>query len=111
LGYDAVESVEYDPRDAPDRESLTYRRLTPDLQPLPPQRVELYLNNQRGEEVLPPAEADGGEQGGGGARVFVASELCRQVVLGMRQADVQDYEIMTRWVPAGGACSAPAPRA
>jgi hypothetical protein len=74
------------------------------MQPLPPQRVELYLNNLRGEELL-PAAAEGddtsGENGSSSSsnanRVFVSSELCRQVVLGVRQVDVQDYEIMHRY--------------
>ncbi|PRW44443.1 hypothetical protein C2E21_6800 [Chlorella sorokiniana] len=80
LGYDAVESVEYDPRDAPLRETVTLSRLAPDMAPLPPRRLELYINHLSSEEGL-----DGS---------FLTSELCRQVLLGVRQVEVKDYEIM-----------------
>nr|QFB70720.1 chloroplast hypothetical protein 3 [Chlorella ohadii] len=80
LGYAAVEAVEYDPRDAPLRETVTLSRLAPDMAPLPPRRLELYINHLSSEE------------GPGGS--FLTSELCRQVLLGVRQVEVKDYEIM-----------------
>jgi hypothetical protein len=41
------------------------------------------------------------------APCFVASELCRQVTLGVRQADVQDYEVGRgyAWVLLAHACA------
>lgn len=46
LGFDAVESVEYDPRTAPDRQAVAFRRVAPDMGPLPPKKIELYINNR-----------------------------------------------------------------
>jgi hypothetical protein len=70
-------------------------------------------------EVEPEEEGggEGGSSGGGGgggpawppsgAPVFVVSELCRQVDLGVRRADVQDYEVGGRGGgAAGGDCGA-----
>lgn len=46
LGWDAVASVQYDAREAPDRQTVEFARIGPDMRPLPPKRIELYLNNQ-----------------------------------------------------------------
>ncbi len=54
-------------RDAPLRETVTLSRLAPDMAPLPPRRLELYINHLSSEE------------GPGGS--FLTSELCRQVCL------------------------------
>ena len=45
LEWDAVASVQYDPRDAPDRQTLEFQRMSPDMRPLPPRRIEQYINN------------------------------------------------------------------
>lgn len=58
-------SVEYDPTDAPLRQTVELSRLAPDTAPLPPRRLELYINHLSSEEG-----ADG---------AFYTSELCRQV--------------------------------
>ncbi len=44
-GWDAVERVDFDPRGAPDRETVTFATLAPDMSQLPPRRIELYLQN------------------------------------------------------------------
>jgi len=41
----AVQSAQYDPSAAPDRLTLEFSRVAPDMQPLPPRRVELYIQN------------------------------------------------------------------
>lgn len=46
LGYDAVQESEYEPRDSPTRQTLLLSPLGPDLQPLGPRRLELYINNR-----------------------------------------------------------------
>jgi hypothetical protein len=71
LGWEAVEGVEYDPRDAPLRETVTLSRLGPDLSPLPPRRLELYINSLSSEE--------GEEAESGAPPTFYTSEMCRQV--------------------------------
>lgn len=52
-------------RDAPLRETVTLSRLAPDTAPLPPRRLELYIN---------ALSSEGGPDG-----AFYTSELCRQV--------------------------------
>ncbi|GBG00009.1 hypothetical protein Rsub_12787 [Raphidocelis subcapitata] len=110
LGPGAVGAAAYDPTEAPDRLTLEYSRVGEDMRPLPPRRVELYIQRIQAGEV--PVEYDedgaplaaaaaGGADGAAeawpplGAPCFVLSEMCRQVTLGVRQADVQDYEIVT----------------
>jgi hypothetical protein len=46
LGYDGVQQSEYDPRASPTRQTLVLSPLGPDLQPLGPRRLELYINNR-----------------------------------------------------------------
>ncbi len=41
----AVQSVNYDPSVAPDRLTLEFSRVGEDMRPLPPRRVELYIQN------------------------------------------------------------------
>jgi hypothetical protein len=41
----AVRSVAYDPRAAPDRLTVEFQRVAADMQPLPPKRVEIYIQN------------------------------------------------------------------
>lgn len=45
LGFEAVANVTYDPRSAPDRETVEFARLGPDMKPLPPRKTEVYINN------------------------------------------------------------------
>ncbi|KAI3424728.1 hypothetical protein D9Q98_008117 [Chlorella vulgaris] len=85
LGWQAVESVAYDATEAPLRETVTLSRTAPDGSALPPRRLELYIN------------ALSSEDGIGDDTAFYTSELCRQVLLGVRQAEVKDYEIMHSW--------------
>lgn len=93
LGWDAVASVQYDAREAPDRQTVEFARISPDMRPLPPKRIELYLNNQATEsdgyaEIVP----------GDSRRSFVVSELSRQVTMATRNVQVQDYEVLTEYV-------------
>jgi hypothetical protein len=44
-GWEYVDTVEYDPRDAPDRETVTFARLTPDMRPLPPKKADVFIRN------------------------------------------------------------------
>lgn len=85
LGWQAVDEVEYDPRAAPLRQVVTLSRLAPDTAPLPPRRLELFINALSSEEGAPE---------GGPEPAFYTSELCRQVLVGVRQVEVKDYEIM-----------------
>lgn len=85
LGWQAVDDVEYDPRAAPLRQVVTLSRLAPDTAPLPPRRLELFINALSQEDGPPEGGAD---------TAFYTSELCRQVLLGVRQVEVKDYEIM-----------------
>lgn len=87
LGWQAVEYVEYDPREAPDRETVVFARLTPSMRPLPPKRTELYIQRAQAAE----ATADEAAAAGGSA-AFLTSEMCRQVVLGMQQVSVARHE-------------------
>lgn len=83
LGYSgAVSAVDYDPRDAPLRQTVMLSRLSPDMAPLPPRRLELYINALRSE--------------GEGNR-FATSELSRQVMLAIRAAQVTDYEVLNEY--------------
>lgn len=85
LGYaGAVASVEYDPRDAPLRQTVTLSSLGPDMAPLPPRRLELYVNALQSEE---DAENN----------VFRTSELARQVLVAVRDVQVTDYEIVNEY--------------
>ena len=85
LGYPgAVEAVDYDPTDSPMRQTVMLSRLGPDMAPLPPRRLELYINGLKSEI---------GEDG----KSFVTSELSRQVMLGIRAAQVTDYEVVNEY--------------
>jgi hypothetical protein len=87
LGYPgAVERVEFDPRDAPLRQTVELSRLGPDMVPLPPRRIELYVNALKSEQP-------GGEFG----KTFVTSELARQVLVAVRDVQVTDYEVMNEY--------------
>ncbi|KAL4421566.1 hypothetical protein ABPG75_010857 [Micractinium tetrahymenae] len=90
LGWQAVDEVEYDPRAAPLRQVVTLSRLAPDTAPLPPRRLELFINALSSEEGM----AEGGAQ-----PAFYTSELCRQVLVGVRQVEVKDYEILHSYRP------------
>jgi len=85
MGYEAVEYVEYEPREAPDRASVQFSRLTPDMRPLPPRKAELYVNNSQTAEGVLGTES---------TPAFVTSELLRQVLVGVRSVEVQDYEVI-----------------
>ena len=89
LGYSgAVAEVEYDPRDAPLRQTVTLSSLGPDLAPLPPRRLELYSNRLQSEY----GEGDGS---------FRTSELCRQVLVAVRDVQVSDYEVINEFRKVG----------
>ncbi|KAK9812649.1 hypothetical protein WJX72_001250 [[Myrmecia] bisecta] len=92
LGYDAVDTVQYDPRTAPGKESVTFKRSGRTGKALPPRRVELFINHLQSEDELAEADASGRLLG---ADQFLTSEFYRQVLLGVQQVDVTDYEIIT----------------
>jgi len=81
LGYDGVAYVTYSLRDAPDRETVGFGGLAPDMRPLPPRKTELYISNTQSQSPAPD--------------IFVTAELFRQVALGVRAVDVNDYEVVT----------------
>lgn len=89
LGYPgAVASVEHDPRDAPLRQTVTLSSLGPDMAPLPPRRLELYVNALQSE-----TDADTG--------AFRTSELARQVLVAVRDVQVTDYEVVNEYRSVG----------
>jgi hypothetical protein len=89
LGYPgAVASVEFDPRDSPLRQTVELSRLGPDMVPLLPRRIELYVNALKSEQP-------GGKEGDG--NVFVTSELARQVLIAVRDVQVTDYEVINEY--------------
>ena len=77
LGFEPVSYVEYDPSQ-PDRVTVRFATQGPDGRSLPPRRIELYVNGRSSELVREP----------GGQEAFVAWELYRQVLLGVRDVDV-----------------------
>jgi len=81
MGYAAVQRVEYDPTVSPTKLVVQFSELTPDMQPVGPKRVELFINNRAGQ----------------GEDVFLCSELYRQVVIGARRVDVTDYELISKY--------------
>ncbi|KAJ9532740.1 hypothetical protein QJQ45_010830 [Haematococcus lacustris] len=81
LGWEAVASVAYDPREEPDRATVEFSRQGPDGRTIPPRRIELFINRSSSEAL--------------GSATFLTDELCRQVDLGVRAVDVVDYETMT----------------
>jgi len=90
LGFPAVESVEYDTRE-PGRATVAFAGILPDMGPAPTRRAELYVNNTQSETLVDAS----------GHPTFVASELLRQVLLGVRQADVRDYEVINVYTLQG----------
>lgn len=92
LGFDAVRAVEYDPRD-PGRERVTFAELGPDLRPLPPLRIELFINAARSSADVLRLQREGQPE----PASFCTAELYRQVKLGVRAADVRDYEVITAY--------------
>jgi len=82
LGYPAVQRVAYDPRTKPTLQTVYFNELTPDMQPVK-QKIELYINNRQGLYVT---DAE-----------YIASELFRQVTLGLRSVEVADYEIISQY--------------
>lgn len=102
LGYPAVASAEYDPLESPLRQSVTLGMLGPGGERLPPRRLELYYNALRSEDAPVGGAAQErakymGPDPGGPGDSFRTSELVRQVLLGVRQADVSDYEVMNEY--------------
>lgn len=90
LGFDAVQEVEYDSRD-PGRERVTFSTLGPDLRPLPPLRIELFINAARSSVDVLKLQREGNPP----PESFCTAELYRQVTLGVRAAQVRDYEVVT----------------
>ncbi len=76
----AIESVDYDPRDAPDRVTVTYAGS-------PPYRAELYLSALRADDPASPSSAS----------VFHTAECIRQVSVGVRRETVNDYQILCQF--------------
>ena len=114
----AVRSVEYDPRDAPDRLTLTFNGVAADMRPLPPARAELFTQAARSAEapagvgssissIVSSSSSSNNDSGASGpwppptAPLFVEAQLFRQVTLGVRRADVQDYETVTAYALLG----------
>jgi len=88
LGYPgAVTAVAYDPSAAPLKETVILSTQGPDKGPLPPRRIEIYINALRSE-----AEGDA---------VFRTSELARQVFVGPQEAQVYDYDILNQYTLEG----------
>lgn len=92
LGFEAVESVEYDPRD-PGRERVVFGQLGPDLRPLPPLRIELFINAARCSVDVLKLQREGQPS----PPTFCTAELFRQVSLGVRAAQVRDFEVITAY--------------
>jgi hypothetical protein len=105
LGYaGAVAKSEYDATNSPLRQSLDLGARGPHGEALPPRRIELYINALRSEFFN--QVADGGEApdpiynagaAGSPGDTFATGELMRQVMLGVRQADVTDYELLREY--------------
>jgi hypothetical protein len=84
LGYSgAVSSVEYDVRNSPLRQTVTLSTLGPDLAPLPPRRLELFVNALSSEKE--------------GETIFRTSELARQVFITVNNVQVSDYEVLNEF--------------
>lgn len=85
LGYNgAVRNVEYDVRNSPLRQTVTLSTLGPDLAPLPPRRLELFINSLGLEKD--------------GENVFRTSELARQVFISVNNVQVSDYEVVNEYM-------------
>eukprot|EP00873_Tetraselmis_striata_P009903 jgi/Tetstr1/430167/TSEL_019999.t1 len=82
-GYDAIESVAYDPGKDARRVTATFATQAPDGRRLPPQRIEVYINHIETQECLDEDMKP----------AFYCSELFRQVFVGVQRVEVNDYEI------------------
>lgn len=82
-GYDAIETVDYNPQKDARRVTATFARSLPDGRSLPPQRVEVYINHIETQECLNSEIRPS----------FYSSELFRQVFVGVQRVEVNDYEI------------------
>lgn len=78
-GFGRVSRVDYQPDKDPTRMVMQYPQLGPDMQPLPPKRTEVFINNR--DASLSPD-----------AKTFVCSELFRAVTLGPGQSAIADSE-------------------
>mmetsp|Transcript_29725 Transcript_29725/g.60023 ORF Transcript_29725/g.60023 Transcript_29725/m.60023 type:complete len:357 (-) Transcript_29725:100-1170(-) len=78
-GFGRILRVDYSPDKDPTRMVMQYPSLGPDMQPLPPKRTEVFINNR--DAALSP---DG--------NVFACSEVYRAVTLGPGQSAVADSE-------------------
>lgn len=84
LGYSgAVSQVVYDPQASPLRMTVALSTLGPDMSPLPPRRLELYVN--------------GISSGSDEDNVFRTSELARQVLVTVGDVKVSDYEVLNEY--------------
>jgi len=83
VGYEPIESVEYNPAQDINRLILRFSTVGPDMRPLPPKRIEIGINNRMTQDVS--------------SSKFCAAELARQVIISPRRVAVEDYEVMWRW--------------
>ena len=84
LGYSgAVSSVEFDVRNSPLRQTVTLSTLGPDFVPLPPRRLELFVNALSSEKE--------------GEDIFQTSELARQVFITVNNVQVSDYDVLNEF--------------
>ena len=89
-GFGPVEYVDYDER-TPDRLTLVFKTVGPDMRQLPQRKIELYVNGRSSESAR---DAEGRE-------VFRASELYRQVFVGPRTVEATDYEVLWEYTRLG----------
>lgn len=74
-GYAPIDYVEYDEGN-PDRLTMVYGTVGPDMRPLPKRKIELFVNGRRSETGFVE-----------GRRAFWAAELYRQVLVGPRRVE------------------------
>ena len=83
-----VAGAEYSTREKPGEMEVRYRSDGP----AGPRKAVIYYQNARGEEGSTPAG-----DGGGLAAAFATSEMVRQVNLGVRSVETQDFEVITAY--------------
>uniref|UniRef100_A0A0G4G9L7 DUF6816 domain-containing protein n=1 Tax=Chromera velia CCMP2878 TaxID=1169474 RepID=A0A0G4G9L7_9ALVE len=84
LGYNAVEKVEYNLRKEPDKYTVKFNRLGPDLRPLGQRRKEVFVTGVWSE--TDPSQPR-----------FVSCEVIRTVALGQTYQFVCDSEVLTEY--------------
>ena len=100
LGYPgSVEKVEYNPRDSPLRQTIILSKKSPEGKPLPPRKIEIYVNGLRSEQVGDDIAFEEGnlQESSLKIRDFRTSEVARQVYVAIRDVQVYDYEIINEY--------------